>query len=142
MPGRYRSRKINGGEPRPGRIKTSVAWLACRRRADAHAIRAHGGTRRQRRARTRFQRCRRYLALAIRYATGRIHRGDRSPLETASAAVSIAACVRAWPTGEKVRREYCFAERSDPRTPPRKYLEPGVEQCVSADGFAEARAKF
>src|SRR5690348_15286171 len=65
-----------------------------------------------------------------------IFEGSRSVVESAAAAVFVAARLRARATREEIRR--CRACKwADSGALARKYLGAGVEQRLPADGFAE-----
>ena len=61
---------------------------------------------------------------------------------TVEAFVFVAARVCAWATSQEVWKRIGAGERADPGAFAGKYLEPGVEQHLSAHGFAETAAEL
>src|SRR5208282_1030394 len=120
----------DGHEPRSRGIEARVAWLARRGRTDAATLRAHGGTGESRLESTGLRRRGRAVALELRHAAGRIRQGTGPAVGTIAAAVLVAACVCARPTGEKIRQDCCAAKRSDFRAPAGEPLGAGMEQRV------------
>jgi hypothetical protein len=118
------------------------AWVACGGRADAKALRAHGGTGQRWVATIGLRGCGRVVALEVRYAAGRVCQGIRSRVGTVAAAVSLAARLRARATGEEIRRERGASRRADTGAPVGESVGAGVEQRLRPYGFTEAAAEL
>src|ERR1700676_747759 len=142
MPRRYRGREIDGGEPRSGRGEARVDWLARGGRADAATLRANGRAGRQGIAGAGVLGCGGAVAVKLRYAAGCVCEGAGPSVGATAASLFVAACVRARAAREEIWTGSSAAAWADSGAFAGKYLGAGVEQCLSADGFAEAGAEL
>src|SRR5438309_6715963 len=116
--------------------------MACDWRADASAVRADGGTGRGGSATAGICGRGRAVALELRHAAGRVCEGRGPAVGAIKAAVFVAARVCARSTAEKIWECAGAGARTDSGASAGKYLEPGVEQCLFAHGFAEASGEL
>ena len=131
-------------EPQSGGTEARVDWLACDWRADARAIRAHGGIGEQGSERTWLCGRGRDVAFELRHAAGRVCRRkmDRLWEQLRPLYVSLHAYVRGQ-LREKIRERFGSAEHGPiPAHLLGNIWSAGVEQRLSADGFAEAGAEL